>query len=170
MGLVIWLGCSVARSVIYYDVVVRDVQKNQMMIRTDLSNQDLFRSTYHLSAMAVYIDVSYAFCFISIILLMFNVRKKLKVQGWLLMIFILFILFTPLEIYNIYYDMKLSTAIFFDNTRVFSASVIQDYFQAKINSNFYSVINGLSILVYFTIILIAIWKPLNRSEISKDEN
>ena len=62
-GLVIWLGCSVARSVIYYDVVKRDVQKNQMTIRTDLSNQDLFRSTYHISAMAVYIDISYTLCF-----------------------------------------------------------------------------------------------------------
>jgi hypothetical protein len=169
-GLVIWLGCSVARSVIYYDVVIRDVQKNQMIIRTDLNNQDLFRSTYHLSALAVYTDVSYSFCFAALVILMINVRKKIKKHGFLMMIFILFILFAPLEIFNIFQDIKLSTAIFFDNVRDFSAPVIQNYYNTKINSNFYNVLNGLSILVYFTIILLAIWQPLNRAELIKDEN
>ena len=87
-----------------------------------------------------------------------------------MMIFILFILFSPLEIYGIYEDIKLSTAIFFDNVREFSAPVIQNYFYSKIKSNLYNVLNGLSILVYFTIILLAIWQPLNRTDLLNDES
>ena len=163
LSFVVYFGMGLARSVIFYDIVVLNPETNLMIERTDLSADLLFRSVFHYFAMSAYSSTAYIILFLSVIMILILKRKHIKQQGWLLMITILILLFSPFEIWNVYSDINVSYEIFFNHINDFSSELIQNYIKFRMN-NILSVFSGLSFLTQLTIIVLIVFKPLDKSE------
>jgi len=87
-------------------------------------------------------------------------KSLMRKEGWILMCFVLFYLFSPLQLYTIYQDIRLSLSIFQQNIWEFYSSQIQDFFFKRVKNVVYNSLNGLAILSALTIVVYAIWQPL----------
>ncbi len=157
-GFIIWFGGSILRSAIAYDLFVptQDFQLKESY------NDDLkMHSVYLFSTLALYTNVSYGISFFAIIILTFLLRNQFRSKGWLFMSIILFLLASPVEIYKIYLDYKLSWAVYYDNVRDFYNPVIIEYFINRFKNIVLNTFSSLSFLANFTIIIYLIWKPLD---------
>lgn len=163
ISFVVFFGIGLARSVIFYDIVVLNPESNLMIERTDLTPDLLFRSVFHYFAMSAYSSIAYIVLFLSVIMILMLNKKIIKQKGWLLMITILILLFSPFELWNVYSDIKVSYEIFFNQINSFGSEIIQNYFKYRMN-NILSVFSGLSFLTQLTIIVLLVFKPLDKSD------
>lgn len=156
----IWLGGSAIRSIIAYSVF--EPSATQTMVR-NASNDILMQSVYLYSATNVYTFPAYLIAFVSALILLFQFKHILKNEGWLFMSFVLFFLFSPVQLYNGFLDIKLSIAIFWEHTWEFYSKPIQDLFLKRILNVAVSSFNGLSFLANLTILVLIVWQPLKKT-------
>jgi hypothetical protein len=159
VGTIIWLGGTVARNAIAFDIFVPGTAltlKNWYSEEARLTTVSLFRIA------GFYTIVGFCMTFVSSIYLFVIYRKEFKFKGWLLMAFVLFFLASPIEFYLMYYDIKIILA--FNNIMVnsFNDSIIHDYFIARYSK--LTIPATLSFMASFTAILLLVWQPLNKKK------
>ncbi|MFH1049824.1 MAG: hypothetical protein V1779_02710 [bacterium] len=165
VGVIIWLGGTVARNAIAFDIFVPGTEltlKNWYSDEARLITVSLFRIT------GFYTIIGFCMTFVSSIYLFLYYRKEFKLKGWLLMSFVLILLASPIEFYLMYYDIKIILAFNNELIKSFNDTIVQDYFVSRYSK--LTIPATLSFLSAFTAVLIIIWQPLNRKKIESNNN
>lgn len=159
VGMVIWLGGSLMRMVIAYDIYV---PATELQLKTNYSDEMRLHNVKLYGMGALYTDISYGFALTSAIFLIILMRGKIKEQGWPAIMLILFFLTVPVETLMIYFDIQLNFAIRNDNLQSFDSEVVRDFFISRFTKfNFMqpsAYLCGISSLI-FTVV-----RPLEREK------
>jgi hypothetical protein len=165
VGFVVWLGGNVVRNAIAYDVFVPGTAlevKNWYSDIEKLSIVSVFRIA------SFYTIVGYAMTIVSSIALFIMFKKYFKTKGWLLMSFILIFLTIPVELFLIYYDLKIILAFNDQLIKSFEDKIVQDYFIGRFSK--LTIPATMSFLSAIAAALIAIWRPLDKPYLTDKEN
>ncbi len=158
IGYILWMGISLARSFIAFDLVKPG---EEIVLNSAYSTNIAMQSVYIFSMLSVYSDIGFAIAALCVIILFILKRKQLRSKGWMFMAIILFILCVPAETVLIYHDIQLGLSVFWDNVRDINHPAIQDHFIGRLTNPLITVPSGLSFLSGLTAIVFVIWRPLN---------
>lgn len=159
LGFITWFGGSIIRTAIAYDLFTPTAD---MTLKTEYSDAVKMHTVYLYTSTSLYTSVGYMLSFLSIILIIFNQKKEMKKRGWLFMAIILFLIASPVEIYKIYGDIKLSMAIYYDHLNDFNSSIVNHYFIARFKNISIVTASSLASLASITSALYAVWRPLEK--------
>jgi hypothetical protein len=112
---------------------------------------------------STYTNIAFGFAIIAALIILITERKSLKKEGWLFMSIILFLLVSPVVLYNIYEDFCISRALFYNDLTWLSSDIKTNIFM-RYKNNANTVLSGISYLASVTIIAFTIWKPLRLTE------
>ncbi|HRP02996.1 MAG TPA: hypothetical protein PLE30_10160 [Candidatus Kapabacteria bacterium] len=153
---------SIAKSAIFYDMYNLNTVSGHLVQRADINTNELSRSIYHYFQLTSYTSISYCVYLVSLIIILLLNKGKIKENGWLFMIAVLSLIFSPFELYIVYKDVDISSMIFWGKSLDINSSKILDYMSFRSNSE-YSLISSLSFLSQITIFIFAVFKPLNQN-------
>lgn len=158
LGIVIWLGGSIIRTAIAYDVYV---PATELQLKTNYSDTMRVHNVRLFGMGALYTEISYGLAAVAALMLLFMLRKELKLRGWVFISLALFLITFPIELFLMYYDIKINMAIRYDLLTSFSQDVVKDYFINRFTKlNFLAptaYLCGASAIVFF------IWRPLDKT-------
>jgi hypothetical protein len=152
-GAIFWLGAINIRAVIGNELLNYDQFNFRTAIPPDRENA-LFQM---LSNSSIVIVISYFVVFVSVIWFLRTTNLKFKENGWLIMSTILFFMFSPVEIYTNYLDIKF-TLLFHSNPP--NHDELLRIFGKRLGA--LSGVPIIALLCYYTIIGFAIFKPLTK--------
>jgi len=110
-----------------------------------------------MSNASIVVVIAYFFVVVSAVWFMITTKLKIKENGWLLMCAILFFLFVPAEIYTNYLDIKFAL--------LFHSSPPNHDELLKIFGERLGALSGVPVIAlfcYYTIIPIAVFRPLRK--------
>ena len=110
-----------------------------------------------ISNASLVVVISYAIVLISAIWFVATTKLKMKENGWLLMCTVLFFLFVPVEIYTSYLDIKFMLLF---QTRPPNHDGLLQLFGERIGG--LSGVPVIAVFCYYTIVPIAIFRPLKK--------
>lgn len=160
IGGVVWLGSSLVRMVVGFDVFVAGTL--QVKDQADIARLQTIR-LYTLLGM--WTDWSFLLCTIGVIGMIVLLGKTFKRYGWMMMCAILFVLVVPVQAWISWDDFKLF--MLFDGVSGASlapTAEIVDVFLRRQQNVILNICSGLALLSGFTIITLAAWRPLHRNE------
>lgn len=157
-GLAIWIGGSIIRSAIIYDIYEpfsNFIPKETYSDTVRIHNIYLYNNT------SMYTNVAYILSLVSgIFLLFFNIRE-LKQKGWLFMSLLLILFSAPVEIFNMYCDYELYYVLRWDGgVLTFFDGNIQKYGIERFTNLLQRTFGVISFMSAITIIIFFVWKPL----------
>lgn len=157
-GLAIWIGGSIIRSAIIYDIYEpfsNFIPKETYSDTVRIHNIYLYNNT------SMYTNVAYILSLVSgIFLLFFNIRE-LKQKGWLFMSLLLLLFSAPVEIFNMYCDYELYYVLRWDGgVLTFFDGNIQKYGIERFTNLLQRTFGVISFMSAITIIIFFVWKPL----------
>jgi len=165
VGTIFWLGGINVRFIIGNDLLNYDEFSFRTSIPTDEENM-IFKL---LSYTSVLIMISYLVVLVSAIIFLKKCKIIFKENPWLLMCSILFFAFVPVEFYTTYLDIKFYQ-LFLEHPP--NHDGLLKLFGERIG--FLKGVPWIAVLSYYTIILIAVIKPLKKSkeelELDKKKN
>jgi len=159
LGMVIWLGGSIIRTVIAYDIYV---PATELQMKTNYSDEMRLHNVRLFGMGALYTEISYGVAAFAAIFLFFLLRKEFKTKGWILISLLLFLITLPLESLLMYYDIKLNLAIQYDLLKSFNQDVVRDYFISR-----FTKLNFMAPSAYLcgaSSLIMAVWRPLEKTE------
>jgi len=158
---IVWLGGSVCRMVIGYDVYIpgtlefKPAQTEAMRLHT----------VWMYALLGGWTGISFIAMLISGIVVFFIDNRRWKKQGWIVMCGILLALLAPGQIWKILADYRL--------WQLFDASTgmplappqeVIDVFSKRVADVGASVINGLSLLIGLSVVIYLVVRPLTKPE------
>ncbi|MGE5480159.1 MAG: hypothetical protein ACM3U1_06990 [Chloroflexota bacterium] len=161
IGFLIWFGGNLVRSAVGFDLFYPTAD---MLLKTHYTNEIRMHSAYLFATLALYPGVAYIAAFLTAIVLFFLLRKQMKREGWLFMAFILFFLASPMELYLLWMDVKLSLAVYYGNVKDFADPAIQNYLIPRFKNVAFTTGTSLAFLANLTALLYVIWRPLSQSK------
>lgn len=150
---VFWLGSINVRTLIGNELLDYDQFDFKTSIPPDRENT-LFQMMSNASLVVV---ISYAIVLISAIWFIVTTKLKMKENGWLLMSAILFFIFVPVEIYTNYLDVRFM--LLFQSNPPNHDGLLK-LFGERLGG--LSGIPVIAVFCYYTIIPIAVFRPLRR--------
>lgn len=150
---VFWLGGINIRALIGNELLNYDQFDFRTSIPPDRENT-LFQM---MSNASIVIIISYFFVLVSAIWFMVTTKLKIKENGWLLMCAILFFTFVPAEIYTYILDIKFML-LFLTNPP--NHDELLKIFGERLGA--LSGVPVIALFCYYSIIPIAVFKPLRR--------
>lgn len=150
---VFWLGGINVRALIGNELLNYDQFDFRISIPPDRENA-LFQM---MSNASILIAISYFFVVVSAIWFLATMKLKIKENGWLLMSAIMFFLFLPAEVYTNYLDLKF-TLLFHSHPP--NHDELLRIFGERLGA--LSGVPVIALFCYYTIIPIAIFKPLRK--------
>jgi hypothetical protein len=159
LGFFIWFGGSVIRTIIAYDLF----EPGTALVLRDYYTEELRINVVRLFAMtALYTDIAYCVALVSSVLLCIYWKGGFKNRGWLFMSFVLIFLTAPVELYQIYLDIKLNLGLYIGEDIInYSNKIVKDYFLFRITKM--TIPSTISFLAFITAIIFTIWRPLDRT-------
>jgi|SRR4030095_3873079 len=157
---VFWLGAINIRALIGNELLNYDQFDFRTSIPPDRENT-LFQLVANSS---IVIASSYTIVLLSAILFISTTNLKLKENGWLLMSAILFFVFSPAEIYTCYLDIKF--------VLLFYSSPPNHDGLLKLFGERLGALSGMPVIAvfcYYTIIPIAVFRPLRKKESDEEK-
>ncbi len=155
VGAIFWLGGINVRFIIGNDLLNYDEFSFRTSIPTDEENM-IFKL---LSYTSVLIMISYLVVLVSAIIFLKKCKINFKENPWLLMCSILFFVFVPVEFYTTYLDIQFYR-LFLEHPP--NHDGLLKLFGERIG--FLKGVPWIAMLSYYTIILIAVMKPLKKSK------
>lgn len=150
---IFWLGAINIRAIIGNELLNYDQFSFRTSIPPDRENT-LFQLIANSS---IVIMISYIIVLVSAIWFMATTKYKIKQNGWLLMSAILFFIFVPVELYTYYLDLKF-TLLFHSNPP--NHDELLELFGKRLGG--LSGVPVIALFCYYTIIILAIFKPLSK--------
>jgi hypothetical protein len=159
---VIWLGGINVRFFIGNQLLNYDEFNFRTSIPPDEENQ-IFKMVADSSML---IMVFYPIVLFSAVIFLRSCKINMRENPWLLMSSILFFVFVPVEIYTSYIDLKF---ILLFNQRPANHDQLLKYFGERIG--FLRGVPWIAVMSYYTIIWLAVFKPLKKSisELEEEE-
>ncbi len=157
---VFWLGGINIRTLIGNELLDYDQFDFRTSIPPDRENT-LFQMLTNSSLVVV---ISYFFVLLSAIWFISTTKLKMKENGWLLMSAIMFFMFVPVEVYTNYLDIKFML--------LYVSGPPNHDGLLKIFGERLGALSGvpiIAVLCYYTIIPIAVLKPLSRPKQNNEE-
>lgn len=156
--IILWFGGSIIRFAIAFDVFL----PGTLTLKPFLSPIEVNATIRLFAITGFYTAACYAITWLFSILLIILLKGKLKDNGWLFMAFVLFFLASPIEMYQMWFDIRLLELTQRIDYRTLMASndmleIFMERFSPKLNG-----IGFISILTHFTMILYFIWQPLKK--------
>lgn len=168
-GLAIWIGGSIIRSAIIYDIyeptsnltLPKDIYSDLALKQNTYTDNIRLHAIYLYSNTSIYTNVAYILSLVSgIFLLFFNIRE-LKQKGWLFMSLLLLLFSAPVEIFNMYCDYQLNYVLKWDGgVLTFFDGNIQKYAIERFTNLLQRTFGVMSFLSAITTIIFFVWKPL----------
>lgn len=160
LGFMIWLGVTIAKSVIAYDLFLPF--NNDLILKSIYSSDIMFHSVYLYTSLTIYATVGYiSFLFFGLIYIIKD-RKQIRAKGWLFISIILTILSMPYYIYEMYLNSGLSNAIFNIGITEFADTAVKNYFLHIYQNPYMSMWSSISFLITITIVAFVVFKPLDK--------
>lgn len=169
----VWLAILIFAGITFLGGInIRFIIGNQLLnfdefsFRTDLQLDEQNMIFRLLSYSSLVIMGAYLVLFVSAIMFLINYKVDYRKEVWLLMCAIIFFLFSPVEFYSSYLDFR------------FYLLYLQPYPDWKLQLElfgrrigFLKGVPWIGVLGYYTIIILAIFKPLRKSkeEIDKED-
>jgi hypothetical protein len=150
---VFWLGAINIRALIGNELLNYDQFSFRTSIPPDRENT-IFQL---ISNSSIVIIISYFFVLLSAIWYLKTTALKFRENGWLIMSTILFFMFAPAEIYTYYVDIKFMLLF---QTNPPNHDELLRLFGQRLGA--LSGIPVIALLCYYTIIILAVFKPLIR--------
>lgn len=151
---IFWLGAINVRFFIGNQLLNYDEFNFRTSIPPDEENQ-IFKM---IADSSLIIMVAYPIVLLSAIVFLRSIKINLRENPWLLMCGILFFVFVPVELYTSYIDLKF--VLLFDK-RPANHDVLLELFGERIG--FLRGVPWIAVMSYYTIIWLAVFKPLKRS-------
>jgi hypothetical protein len=156
----VWLGAINVRFLIGNQLLNFDEFNFRTSIPPDEENL-IFKM---ISDSSILIMAAYVFVFFSASVFLRSCRINFKENPWLLMCAVLFFMFSPVEIFTYYLDIKF-ILLFFSNPP--DHDELLEIFGERIG--FLRGVPWIAVMSYYTIIAIAVFQPLRRSKKELDE-
>lgn len=150
---IFWLGGINIRAIIGNELLIYDQFKFKTGIPPDRENT-LFQL---LAYSSIVIISSYTLVFICVLWFIKTTKLKFRENGWLIMSAILFFMFVPVESYTCYLDVKF-ILLYYSHPPNHDELL-------RIFGNRLGALSGvpiIALLCYYTIIALAVFKPLRR--------
>lgn len=157
---IFWLGAINIRALIGNELLIYDQFKFRTSIPPDRENA-LFEMIANSS---IVIISGYTIVFICVIWFLKTTNLKFKQNGWLIMSTLLFFLFLPVEVYTYYLDLKF-ILLYYSHPPNHDELL-------RIFGNRLGALSGvpiIALLCYYTIIVLAVFKPLRRPAVLNAE-
>lgn len=170
-GLAIWIGGSIIRTAIIYDIyepfsnfIPKENYTDSILQQNPYTEAIKLHNIYMFSNTSIYTNVAYSLSLVSgIFLLFFNIRE-LKQKGWLFMSLILLLFSAPVELFNMYCDYQLYYVLKWDGgVLTFFDGNIQKYAIERFTNLMQRTFGAISFMSAITIIIFFVWKPLDRT-------
>ena len=171
-GLAIWIGGSIIRSAIIYDIyeptsnltIHKEIYSDSVLSQNTYTDAIRLHTIYLYSNTSMYTNVAYILSLVSgIFLLFFNIRE-LKQKGWLFMSLLLLLFSAPVEIFNMYCDYELYYVLRWDGgVLTFFDGNIQKYAIERFTNLLQRTFGVISFMSAITIIIFFVWKPLDKT-------
>lgn len=157
---IFWLGGIIVRFFIGNQLLNYDEFNFRTSIPPDEENQ-IFKMISDASLM---IMIAYPIVLVSAIVFLKSCKINLRENPWLLMSAILFFVFVPVELYTSFIDLKF---ILLFNKRPANHDRLLELFGERIG--FLRGVPWIAVMSYFTIIWLAVFKPLQKSSLELEE-
>jgi len=163
LAAIFWLGAINIRALIGNELLNYDQFNFKTSIPPDRENT-IFQM---MSNASLVIIISYAIVLICAIWFMKSTKLKIKQNGWLLMCAILFFMFSPVEIYTYYLDVKFMLLF---QTHPVNHDELLRLFGKRLGA--LSGVPVIALLCYYAIIPILVYRPLTKKtdEEQKENN
>lgn len=159
IGLVLWIGGSIVRTAIVYDIFEPEYQT--LKFRYWVDEKIALLTVRHFAIGSLYTELGFILSLFSTIMLFPKIKNYLKREGWLFMSLVLLLLAFISEAILLYFDIRLGLYIFFNQNISYYSSEVQNFFFKRfIKYNFLIVYN---LLAVFTIIFFFVFKPLRKN-------
>ncbi|MDZ4744661.1 MAG: hypothetical protein SGJ05_01515 [bacterium] len=160
VGGIVWLGASLTHMIIGYDAF----QSGTLLLKDqpEAARLQTIRLYTLLGALA---DWSFLVCSIGAVGTIVLLGKVFKQYGWLMMCAVLFVLLVPVEAWIAWNNFRLF--MLFDagsGASLAPAAEIVDVFLHRQQNVVLNVCSGLALLSGFTIVTLAVWRPLHKHE------
>lgn len=160
LGGVVWLGSSVVRMVVGFDVFV----PGTLQVKEQAEVARLQTIRLH-TLLGMWTDWSFLVCTIGVVGTIILLGRTFKRYGWMLMCAVLFVLVVPVQAWVAWYDYRVF--MLFDGVSGASlapTAEIVDVFLQRQQNAILNICSGLALLSGFTIVTLAVWRPLHRYE------
>lgn len=159
IGLAVWLGGSLIRLAVAYDIYV---PATELAMKTHYTDQLRLHTVRLFGMGALYTDIAYGCAFFAAIMLVILMKGKMKIKGWPVISFTLFLLTVPLEALMIYFDIKLNLAIHNELLTTFNSDIVKDYFISRFTK--YNFVSPSAYLCGASSLIFSILRPLDREK------
>ncbi len=150
---IIWLGAVNVRAAIGNELL----NFGTLQFKTNL-DAELEREVFRLiSLSSVFVISGYLGTFASAILFLRTRALPFKQNGWLMMSAILFFIFSPVEFYTLYLDLKMISLDFFSNPSLTDFRILFIRRLAALAG-----VPMIALLSYYTIIGLVVWQPMKK--------
>ena len=158
---IVWLGGLNIRALVGFDML----QVGTLDFKPNI-HPYVERTVFSLIAQSsIVIDIAYCIVWLSGVILLRTSKLSLREHGWLMMSTILFYLFTPVEIYTMILDGKMWYLDFLGSNDLVE---FRKLFIHRLGA--LSGVPMIALLSYYTIIVLAIFKPLSYKFNSENTN
>ena len=161
LSAIVWLGAINVRFIIGGELLNYDEFDFRTSIPPDEENM-IFKL---ISNASIVLMIAYFFTFIFAVLFLKTCKINLKQNAWFLMCAILFFVFSPVEFYTSYLDLKF-TLLFVSGPP--NHDELLRLFGERIG--FLKGVPAIAVLSYYTIIGIAIFRPLKKTKKELEED
>jgi hypothetical protein len=160
LGIIIWLGGSIIRTIVAYDIYV---PATELKVKDYYSDEIRIQTVRLFASGALYTEVAYGVAFLSAVYLIVYYRKQLKIRGWLFMSFVLFFMSSPIEFYMMYMDLNLNLGLYNNYKYTLNDDFINHFFVSRFRQlNFMAPMAYLSV---FSSVWLVIFRPLDKKQI-----
>ena len=149
-----WLGAVNIRAIIGNEIL----EWRTLSLRPGLDptfEREIFRLVNYSSLVVI---PGYLLTFISAVLFFSTTTLSYKENGWLMMGAIIFFMFSPAEFYTLYLDGKMLTLELFSRPEL---GELETLFIRRLGA--LAGVPLIALCCYYTIIALAIWRPLKKS-------
>ena len=158
---IVWLGGLNIRAMVGFDML----QMGTLDFKPNI-HPYVERTVFSLIALSsIVIDIAYSIVWLAGILWLKTTKLSMRKNGWLMMSAILFYMFTPVEVYTIILDLKMWYLDFLGSNDLVE---FRKLFIHRLGA--LSGVPMIAILSYYTIIVLAIFRPLQYNLTSEEPN
>ena len=156
-GLVVYIGGTIVRTAIAFEIYIPGTE---MVLKTEYSDAIRLHTVKLYATGALYTDIGFIAALVASIGICIVFNKQLKLKGWLFIALLLIFIATPIELYLTYLDLKLNHLIW-GPVSSFNDPAIKEFFVRRFTK--LTIPSALAFLAISTSILLAVWRPLDKS-------
>lgn len=162
LGTVLWLGGSIVRNAIAFDLFV----PGTLQLKPTIPDAVVSQTVRLYTIAAFYTMVGYGVTCLGFVILVVEFRKRLKEFGWLFMVFILFFLTIPAEMYLLTFDIDLVRALQTTYDSFNPNAKLLEIFNTRFSTKSHAgQVSALTTFSYITILGLFVFRPLYRREL-----